>query len=276
MQMRCALCFFVAMSLVPAGARADRVHLVSGTMIEGNASRVGEKVFVDMPSGQLTLSAASVASIEESETDLERVQQRLEQLKPNDLQGMLKLASFCRDHDMRSRERELLLKVVALQPDHAEARARLGYVRGRDGSWITQDEQRREAGLVPYHGRFITEAELSEIERREAEAKLARIAREQAELELEAKKLELAQKRSERARAEQAKPEPSQPARVGSYPPYPVVYSVPVVGPSGTCVGGTCIPAGWKGPKPFPIPGVRDPRDMTFSIPGAQDPRSYY
>ncbi len=271
--MRCSLWLALAVCSLPLQARADRVHLVGGAVIEGDATRVGEKVLLEVQSGQLTLPVASVVRIEESETDVERVQKRLDKLRPDDVNGLLALASFCRDHDMRGRERELLQKVIAVAPDHPEARARLGYVKGAEGHWLTRDEQRRAQGLVLYAGSWLTPAQRLELEQREAEARLAKIARDKAELELEIQKLALAQKRLEAEHAARPRQEPNPEDLWRMFPP---VYVGPVVSPGGGCIGGTCMPSGWNGPEPFPIPGVRDPRDMTFSIPGAKDPRSYY
>lgn len=271
--MRGAMLWAFLLCAIPMDARADRVHLVGGAVIEGNASRVGEKVWVDVPSGQLSLPVASVVRIEESETDLERFEKRLAKLKPNDVKGLLSLATFCREHDMRARERELLQKVLVIDPQQSEARARLGYVKSAEGHWITGDEARRAQGLVPYRGGWVTQAELAQIERRAEEARLMTLTREKAEIELETKKVELAQKRLEAEQQARAQDAAAESALV---PAYPSVFVVPGVVQGGGCAYGTCMPSGWKGPKAFPIPGVRDPRDMTFSIPGARDPRDPY
>ena len=54
-------------------ASADRVHLVSGSVIEGRAKRDGDRVVVEVDSGELALPASEVARIESSESDLQRV-----------------------------------------------------------------------------------------------------------------------------------------------------------------------------------------------------------
>lgn len=270
--MRGATLWALLLCAIPTSTRADHVHLVGGAVIEGNANRVGEKVLVDVPSGQLSLPVASVVRIEESETDVERFEKRLAKLKPNDVKGMLALATFCREHDMRARERELLQKVLVIDPQQPEARARLGFVKSAQGQWITSDEARRAQGLVPYRGGWVTAAELAQIDQRAEEARLMAIAREKAEIELETKKVELAQKRLEAEQQARA----ADVAESAPVSAYPSVFVVPGVVQGGGCAYGTCTPSGWKGPKAFPIPGVRDPRDMTFSIPGARDPREPY
>jgi hypothetical protein len=75
-----------------------------------------------------------------------RVAARYAQLKPGDVRGLLELADFCRDHGMPARERELLERVIEHAPDHAQGRARLGYVRtSAEASNARADDAERSA-----------------------------------------------------------------------------------------------------------------------------------
>jgi hypothetical protein len=141
---------------------------------------------------------------------VQKVASRRAKLKPGDVQGLLELADFCRDHAMPARERELLLEVIAHAPDHPQARARLGYVRSAAG-WITHDEHMRAQGFVRHDGQWRKREEVLELERLDAELQKAARERDQARIELERQKLALEQARAEaetsKARAAEAQAE---------------------------------------------------------------------
>ena len=193
--MRRSLAMLLLMMMAPS-ARADRVHLDSGNVIEGKATQRGETVVVEVESGAISLPRASVTKIEKSESAVQRYEARHAQLKPGDVKGLLELADFCRDHGMNGRERELLQQLLEHAPDHAQARARLGYVRS-DGGWITHEQHMRARGMVQRGGRWLTPEQLAEAERLEAQRAEAAREREQAQLELERQKLALEQARLE-------------------------------------------------------------------------------
>lgn len=275
----------------PSAVFADRVFLTSGSVIEGKATRSGEKVIVEMESGYITLSAGSVQRVEQSESEVQRLEARLRVLAPNDVQGLLVLADYCRDRGMKSREEDLLRRVIALAPDHPEARARLGYVR-TDAGWITREEQLRAQGFVKHEGRWLTQEQYLAVRRLEAETRIAQLQREQAQVELEAKRSELAGKKAHEAYLERERrddpPRASSAldgmaAYYGPYygGPYGFGYGVNPAYPPGYRPGPegqrpNPMPPPGPGPAPSPIPGFRDPSNMSFQVPGYQDPRNYF
>jgi hypothetical protein len=267
-----------------ATATADRVHLTGGAVIEGNAKRSGEKVIVEVESGTLSLPAASVVRIEESETPLARVEARMRALLPGDVRGMLSLADYCRDHGMRAREQELLRKILDYAPDHPEARARLGYVRTEAG-WVNREEHLRASGLVKRDGRWLTPEQVLELERLEAEHRTAQLRREQAQVELEAMRAELASKKAEHAYRERERERSQQAPREGLAPDGYAAFGPLVVPAAGfplpwpgahPAMKPVPLPAPNPEPSPSPIPGFRDPGNMSFQVPGYRDPRSYF
>lgn len=188
-----------AVSAASGAARADKVVLVGGEIIEGQATRQGGKVKVQIESGEIALPAAAVLRIEKAESFVGRYEARYAALPPRDVASRLSLADYCRDHDMRSKERGLLAEVLDIDPNNAAARSRLGYVK-TDAGWVKESDAQRSKGLVSHEGQWVTRAELADIERaraevesraqqREAEAELQdqrrRLAVEQAELEAE-------------------------------------------------------------------------------------------
>jgi hypothetical protein len=145
--------------LLPGTVYADQVHLVGGSTIEGKASRKGDKVVIEIESGQIALSASEVAAIEPGPSPVQRFEAMHAKIGARDAGALLALANFCRDHDMKERERLLLLRILDLTPENPEVRARLGYVKS-DAGWVKREQQLRDQGLVHYDGRWSPRAEL--------------------------------------------------------------------------------------------------------------------
>jgi hypothetical protein len=158
-------------------ARADQIVLVSGTVLEGKATRDGGKVVIETDSGEIALPADMVKRIDAGSSGVQEFEAKLARLAPNDVRGLLALADYCRDHDMPAREKEALQRILEVDPDHAEARARLGYVKTPSG-WMTRDEQMEARGFVKYEGQWITHDQMLDIERRLLETEAADTARE--------------------------------------------------------------------------------------------------
>ena len=271
----------------PRSAQADRVFLTSGSMIEGKATRAGEKVIVEMDSGFITLSAGAVQKIEQAESEVQRLEARAREIAPNDVQGLFVFADYCRDRGMKSREEDFLRRIIALVPDQPEARARLGYVRTEAG-WITREEQMRAQGLVKHEGRWLTREQYLAMQRLEAETRVAQLQREQAEVELEARRAELAGKKAEQAsrvreHAQQRERGSAEVTGLASYfgtfgygggaflPFYPAASR-----PGQTAQLPNPTPPPGPGPTPAPLPGFGDPSNTSFQIPGYKSPQSYF
>ena len=107
---------------VAAQARADRVHLDDGAVLDGEAE-VGEtQVTVHAPGGSVTLPREAVVQIERAETVITRFDRRYAKLGPKDVAGRLRLADFCHDNGLSGQEERLLREIIELVPDHPLAR----------------------------------------------------------------------------------------------------------------------------------------------------------
>jgi hypothetical protein len=261
-----------------ASVRADQVVLRSGASIEGKALQRGDVVVIQLESGEVSLPADEVLRIESAASSIDTFEARRAKLGPTDVKARLALAEFCRDRDMRSREEQMLREVLAIDPNQATARARLGYVKTERG-WMTIADANRARGLLLRDGQWLTPEQALERERLRAQTELAQKEREQAQLELEGKRLELAAQRARaeaeaaRSRAESAAPtEPVAPVLAPVYVP---VYRSGAYDAERDCAHGRHCTQRKRRADPFPIPGVRDPRDPTFSIPGVKDPHEY-
>jgi hypothetical protein len=239
--------------------QADRVHLDDGAVLEGNAEVGESEVVVHAPGGSLTLPRGAVVRVEQAETAITRFEERYAKLRDKDVAGRLKLADFCRDHGLSKREHKVLREIIGLSPNHAVARARLGYVKVTEG-WITVAESNRRKGLVLREGRWVTPERAAKLDVLDLERRRLAIEQRQAEAELA---------RAEREREAQpapsvAPPAPPEPSRVlvygGVFQPFPAVD--PAYRSRLRCKDERCERRR-KRPrrKPFIIPHVRDPRD---------------
>ena len=242
----CAPGALLAALLAVAGvASADEVHLESGRSIEGKASAQGNKVVIAVESGHIVLSRNDVARIEHATAPLVEAERREAKLAPDDRTGLLQLADFCRDHGLAGKERDLLQRLLRLEPDHEGARRRLGFVR-TDHGW----EQRRE--LARREAAHHRESERAKLELRQKRAELAL-----AEAELAREKKAPPARAVEPARAEPA------PVAVPTHAPLLVAPYYP--GPAAP------FPLHYALPSALPSPPVQQP---AFPINGARDPSS--
>ncbi len=64
---------------------------------------------------------------------------RLRDEQPDSVEGHLRLANWCRDHNLLPQQRAHLTRVLDFDPSHAEARGRLGF-RLVSGAWVHEDD----------------------------------------------------------------------------------------------------------------------------------------
>jgi hypothetical protein len=262
--------------LAASSVRADEVHLQGGSVIEGRATRDGDSVVVHVESGVIRLPADSIERIDKSEASDDIAQKRRVALGPRDVKGRLELAAYCREHDLRATERALLEEVIALEPNHAEARRLLGYVRAEHG-WVERRVQEQQARDAEH------EAWLARERAREREQARADAGRER---ELTTRQMQLD---AERMRSERQRREAELRARDEAYyynAPYGYAYG-PGAGyvparrnvtrdrATDDCLPGGCAAAP-PAPQPVsPIAGTRHPRDTTWALPGVKNPREW-
>ena len=204
-------------------ARADRTVLVGGTVIEGRATTKNGKVIIQTESGEIAVPLDSVSRIERGDSAAGRFDARYAALASGDVRGRLELADYCRAHDMRARERKLLLEVIDIDKDNETARARLGYTKTEFG-WMTRDEAMQTRGLVREDGRWVSRAELADMERVRLEREALAQRREEAEAAEHTRRMDTAIKQTEMDEARtHLPPSPYWDTYWGPY------YAVPVV-----------------------------------------------
>jgi outer membrane murein-binding lipoprotein Lpp len=165
-------------------ASADEILLTNGRKIVGMHVKdaKSDKVTVEVAAGTITLDAKSVSSINPGRTLMHDYHERAKGLENSKNAGELwTLASWAKENRLSGYVPGLASRVVALEPDHAAARAELRMVK-RDGKWLTWEEDQAAQGKVMVDGLWLTaaEVELREKKREDARAK-AQAARDDRE-----------------------------------------------------------------------------------------------
>ena len=163
--------WLVAAMIAPA-ARAEIFTLHDGGQVRGelvNRDQSPRKNYVIKTSsgGQITLDAAQVKEVKrQTAADQKYDRQRVNY--PDTPEGQWKLAEWCRENRMPTQRKTHLERVIALDPEHGQARRALGYVQD-NGRWIQQDALMAENGYVRYHGQWVLEQEMEILEQQRKE-----------------------------------------------------------------------------------------------------------
>jgi hypothetical protein len=171
----------LVLTLAAASARDDDVLLANGNKLEGKARRDGEFVVIETTTGTMRLDAKDVKSITVAPTKEDVYREQLAKAAPKDAAGHIAMADWARDHGMPAFETKHLKAAIDSDPDHAAARARLGFIRYED-RWVTDDEYHLARGFVRVGGEWVSKDEIlrRESERRAKEMAAAHVKRIQA------------------------------------------------------------------------------------------------
>ncbi len=155
-----------ALSVTPI--RADVVDLAGGGRVEGKVQppEGGDKstFVIDLTDGgRLTLPRSQVTRID-STSDAEAQYQKLALTSPDTVEGHEKMAEWCRQHKLQHEYQAHLERILELNPNHAEARAALGF-RQQDGQWMNRDDVMASRGMVMYEGKYVTPQQVEIMER---------------------------------------------------------------------------------------------------------------
>ena len=117
---------------------ADTVFLKDGTQILD--CKVTEEtptsVSVRTPVGDMVVPRSQVQRIQRNKSNYDKYQEGLSALREGDVNGLFKLATWCRTAEgLRKESDDLLARVISLKENHAEARRLLGHLK-RGADWI--------------------------------------------------------------------------------------------------------------------------------------------
>ncbi|MCZ6688050.1 MAG: CAP domain-containing protein [Planctomycetota bacterium] len=124
--------------------RADLLILKDGSEVTGTVTESNdESIVILTPNGARTISRDAIQEILR-EDDLRRVyRKKLTDTRLSDPEAQFDLAEWLQAVGLRDEASARWSAVLSLDPDHAGARARLGYVRKKD-QWVLEGEVRRK------------------------------------------------------------------------------------------------------------------------------------
>lgn len=170
MKQTCLSALIVA--LVASIASADEIKLTNGRKINGKVTKQdANKVVIEVGAGTITLDAKDVSSVDKGRHPIDEYQEKWNAIKDSTkASDYLALAKWADDNKLTRYTPALYQKVIALEPDNAQARAALRHEK-MGGKWLTFEEAQTARGLVLHEDRWITKAEVQMIEKRRLEAK---------------------------------------------------------------------------------------------------------
>lgn len=189
--MNCSVMLFLSLGLGASGAFADVVFLRNGGRLEGATSVDGDRLVIRLESGTVKIPRADVLRIVPAPLQADEYAKRTSALAGSDAKGHWELALWCANEGLSRSARVELETVIAIDPDHAAAREKLGYEKV-EGRWLRGTELLEAKGMVKVDGVWVTREESAAIaaakkvrgeERLAAaeRARSARIAREEAQ-----------------------------------------------------------------------------------------------
>lgn len=147
--------------------RADVIYKKDGGKLTGtiDASKSdANHVTIKTRFGTFKVSQDKIEKIEFQQEKVEEYKEKAKTFKQT-ADDQYKLALWCLENDYRQEYEKHLKRVIELDPDHQEARTRLGY-RLYDGQWKTREQYYEDQGYVKYRGEYVLPQEM---ERRERE-----------------------------------------------------------------------------------------------------------
>ncbi len=115
--------------------RADVIHLTSGGIVRGKiVKETRRELVVETRGGTTVVPRHEVDRIERGGSVEEMYRERLAAIDEDDAEARYELAVWLQSVRAEELARRELERTIELDPDHRDARAKLGYVR-RDGAW---------------------------------------------------------------------------------------------------------------------------------------------
>jgi tetratricopeptide (TPR) repeat protein len=131
------LVLIVFITLMTAGTLlADVVTTTDGRRLEGKiVKETDEYIEIKMKYGSIKIPQSKVEKIERGKTKLDEYEEKLAEIDKKDKEHLLKLAEWCKKNGLNSERKELLRKVLKLDPANDTAGKALGYEK-KEGTWV--------------------------------------------------------------------------------------------------------------------------------------------
>lgn len=142
------------------------VVLKNGSEVKGVYHGNADGAFwVESNGAQIGIERASIAKITQARTGDAEYRKQKAALSDTDAEGWWGLSVLAARHGMISAANDAAKTAVKIDPEHAEARAYLGYEKV-GGKWLEHEAAQAAKGLTLYEGEWVTNAEMGR--RREA------------------------------------------------------------------------------------------------------------
>jgi len=161
----------IAAWLVPSWAAADAYifTLKNGGRLEGEwvnrDDKLAREAIIKTAEGEVVIAIAAIkdrALVRPAMAEYERRAAK----SPDTVEAHLALADWCGKNYLTDRAKLHLARVIELEPDHLEARRKLGQ-RLVNGQWMTREEEQKRKGMVLYKGKWVLPQEVDLLNRRD-------------------------------------------------------------------------------------------------------------
>jgi hypothetical protein len=122
------LCLLVTVGISSVRTcRADILHFVDGTKVEGDITDQGDRYKVRLPSGiTMTYPKQMVVRVEKSESSAGAYKDRKKDVAPDDAKGLLELARWCLETNLKTEAEQAYRAAMAVaSPYHRDAKREL-------------------------------------------------------------------------------------------------------------------------------------------------------
>lgn len=161
------IALLLALAALPAAA--DELVLRNGSVFHGAVTEDGDRVVVRMDVGTMSFRKVDVREIRRTGDPLKEFEAK--SAAAATAKDCMDVALWARERGLSAKAAEMYEKAILLEPDHAAARAALGYEK-HEGRWLKGDDLMVARGFVKSDGRWV-HAELLDRERaRVAEERL--------------------------------------------------------------------------------------------------------
>lgn len=168
-------CVLAVVAAAPSVLRADEVHLTNGRVVKGKVLSEGSQVVVELPTGgTVSLPGSQVARIEKGSSPREELARREAELAKAgtaesagvaEANAYYRLATWCEDERLHDDAKRLLWTTLELDPNHKQAREKLGF-RKMGALWLTEDDYQRALGKVRFGKEWVTKARFQELQQK--------------------------------------------------------------------------------------------------------------
>jgi len=164
--------------LLASPAWADEVVLRNGHKVVGIQTEEKDRIVVETGYGTVSFPRDEVVSVTKGDTLLHAWPGRYAEIeKSTNASDFTKLAAWARENGMPRYVLGLMRRAMELDPDNADARAALGFVK-HEGKWLTVAEHRKALGDVQDGGKWVNALEKALAERRRLESESKKLDRE--------------------------------------------------------------------------------------------------